>query len=218
VERDTFDRFVRLFASGRNRRDALRLAAAATLLGGAATMEGAAAKRRRNRKRIRAQAISIVPCPGPPGLLDCSNKPLGPGKNLSRCDFAAKGAFFGVNLRGANISGASFFLTDLFGPPSFRSANASNVCFGGGISMAFADFRGANVSGSNFCDADLRGADFRGSNVTAGQLACAMVGCDTILPNGKPAVPCDADQVCCGAVCCAPENCVNDFCEEPPAP
>ena len=150
-------------------------------------------------------------------MRDCSNRPFGPGVNLARCDFAAKNALFGVNLSGANIAGSSFFLTDLFGPPSFRGANASRVCFGGGISMAFADFRGANVRGSNFCDADLRGALFQGSNVTAEQLACAMVGCDTILPNGQPAVECAADQICCGAVCCDPGSCEDDTCLEEPA-
>lgn len=215
MERETFDRIARLIGSAGTRRDALRRAIGAAVLGGAAMGDGVSAKRRRKSKNRRVSAQqAVVPCPGPPTLRDCSNKPLGPGVNLSRCDLIDK-EFFSVTLQGANLSGASFFLSDLFGPANLRGANASNVCFGQ-ASLTFADFRSANVRGANFCGADLRGADFRSSNITAEQLACATVGCDTILPNGKPAVVCDADQVCCGAACCAPEQCENDTCIIPP--
>jgi Pentapeptide repeats (8 copies) len=213
VERKQFDRFVRLLGVAGSRRAALCLVTGA-LLGAAGTLESTTAGRRRNRGRVRAQQSLVVPCPGPPTLRDCTNKKLGPGANLSQCDFIEK-VFPSVNLSGANVSGASFFDAELFGPPNFRGANASNVCFGGeggNASLAFADFRGANVRGSNFCGNDLRGADFRGSNITAEQLSCAFVGCDTILPNGKPVVPCTADQVCCGALCCDPKNCEQGTC------
>ena len=77
--------------------------------------------------------------------------------------------------------------------------------------MRFADLRATNVRGACFCGAALTGADFRGSNVTAQQLACANVACDTILPNGKPALPCGAGERCCGGACVDldtdPDNC-----------
>ncbi len=211
VDREHFDRFVRLIGSAGSRRTALRLLATGALLGGTATLEGSAAKRRRRRGGVRAEQANVVPCPGPPSLRDCSTRPIGPGVNLERCDLINRD-FLNANLAGSNLTGASFFLSEFFGETvSFQGANASRVCFGQ-ASLTFADFRGANVSRSNFCGADLRGADFRGSNVTAAQLACAAVGCDTILPNGQPAVPCAAGRVCCGAVCCAQDNCEDDTC------
>jgi hypothetical protein len=218
VEHDNFARLVRLIGAARTRREALRLAAAGALVGGIATREGAEAKHRRRRGRVSAQQTAVVPCPGPPTLRDCSNKKIAPGANLSNCDFIRpETGIPNVNLRSANVSGSSFSGTDLFGPASFRGANASNVCFGGS-GLDFADFRGANVSNSNFCGADLRGANFLGSNITQEQLDCAMVGCDTIKPNGKPAVECTGGQICCTAVCCDPDSCIDNTCEEPPAP
>ena len=225
MERDSFDRFVRLFGTARSRRDALRLVAAGALVGGAATMEDAAAKRRRrnrnNRTRssVRAQAVGQCQPQGCRPGIDCTGKTIGPGTNLARCAFT--GEFFfppaNLNLGGANLSRAVFLSVEFFGQPSFRGANASNTCFNGST-LDFADFRGANLRGASFLDVDLRGADFRGSNVTADQLACGFVGCDTILPNGQPAVACTGGQVCCGAVCCDPGQCEDDTCLEETAP
>jgi len=216
MEREAFDRFARLIGSAGTRRDAVRLVATAALLGGAATLQGAAAKSHKKRGKVRAQQTSEV-CPGPATLRDCSKVKLGPGANLSNCDLIDRD-FINFNVRAANLSGTSFFLSSFGGPqsPNFRGVNASNVCFGQ-ASLDFADFRGANLRGADFCGADVRGANFLGSNITAEQLACvAGIGCDTILPNGKPAVPCTGGQICCGAVCCNPENCEQNTCVEPP--
>lgn len=213
MERNTFDRFTRLFAGAGTRRDALRLVATGAILGGAATLNTVAAKPRRKRGKLRAEQASLAPCPGLGK--DCNNKKIGPGVNLSGCGFSPPRDFFQANFSGANLSGASFFLSSFFNFPSFRGANATNVCFGQ-ADLELSDFRSANVRGTNFCGADLRGADFRGSNVTAEQLACAFVGCTTLLPNGKPAVVCDADQICCGGACCTPDQCEDDTCIEPP--
>jgi uncharacterized protein YjbI with pentapeptide repeats len=211
MDASTFDRLSRLWGASGSRRAALgTLLATGAILGGTATLEGTAAKRRR-RGGVQAAQATVVPCPGPPTLRDCATRPIGPGVNLEKCDLTNRD-FRNANLRSANLTGASFFLAEFFGEPvSFRGANASQVCFGQ-AELDFADFRGANVSHSNFCGARLRGADFRGSNVTAEQLACALVTCNTILPNGKPAVTCAAGRVCCGAVCCDAASCEDDTC------
>jgi uncharacterized protein YjbI with pentapeptide repeats len=211
VEHDNFDRLVRLIGAARTRREALRLAAAGALVGGIATREGAAAKHRR-RKSVRAQQNEVPACTNRCRICD---KKIGPGTNLSGCSFNAA-TIIRPNLGGSNLSGACFVGADL-GVGNFRGVNASNACFQN-AELGLADFRSANVSGANFCGADLRGANFLGSNITQAQLDCATVGCDTIKPNGKPAVQCDPDQVCCTAVCCDPDSCINNTCVEPPAP
>jgi hypothetical protein len=230
VERDTFDRLVRLFGTLGSRRGALRLAVAGALLGRAAPLEDAAAKRRRsnrtsrNRGSVQAQAEPVCqPVVCRPGIV-CPGKTLGPGKNLARCEFIGQN-FVGANLSGANISRAVFLASFFSERPNFRGANAGGACFAG-TTLTFADFRGTNLSGASFMTADIRGADFRGSNVTADQLACASgIDCATILPNGKPAVPCAAGQTCVEGSCtcqqssdCPPPSpdctsaCVNGLC------
>ena len=229
MERETFDRLTRLIGAAGTRRAALRLVATAALLGGAASVEDVAAKRRKNRGRVRAQQEQQIPevceflpqngCSQPAEPNRCLGKNFRPGANLTKCNFFNTSGFLAnVRLNAANLTSTCWFDMDLFGPPSFRSANLTNACFFE-ASLVFADFRGANLQGASFCEADLRGANFQGSNLTDEQLACAAdIGCDTILPNGKPAVQCDADQVCCGAVCCDPANCEQDTCVDPPAP
>jgi hypothetical protein len=211
MERDTFDRLVRLIAAASSRRAALRLATGA-VLGGAATLESAAAKRR-TRGRVRAQQAEPF-CGDQCGVAgNCDNKKIGPGANLSGCNFNE--VQFGpsqTNLVSTNISGACFVKARFLGfGGKLRSANASNACFTE-ADLESADFRGTNLSGAIFCGADLRGADFRGSNVTKEQLDCANVGCDTILPNGKPAVVCTGGKICCTSVCCDPQNCDGGTC------
>jgi uncharacterized protein YjbI with pentapeptide repeats len=210
VERDTFDRLVRLIGSAGTRRHALRLVAVGAFLGGAATLEDAA-KHRRGSRGVRAESVSACAhCDTVPAGT-CSGKPLGPGKNLSGCTFEGKRFDEAVNLSGSNLSGACFREAFFVGLSlSFRGANASNACFDNS-EVSFSNFRGSNVRGASFCGAGLSGADFRGSDITSAQLACATVSCSTILPNGKPAVSCAAGQTCCGAECTDtatdPDNC-----------
>jgi hypothetical protein len=190
MDRDRIDRLSRLVAAAGSRRDALRLIVAGAMAG-SALGEGAAARKRergrhRQRRPVRAQQEPPV-CPTT-CTQDCSTKPLHGGVNLTRCDFTER------DLDGANL----------------RGANLTRACFGH-ANLRFADLRATNVAGACFCGAALTGANFRGSNVTAEQLACANVACDTILPNGKPAVPCDRGERCCDGVCVAvatdPDNC-----------
>jgi hypothetical protein len=189
MERTTFDHLTRLFATTRTRRSTLRLAVGA-LLGGAATIDGVAAKGRKKRGTVHSDAAS------PPCI----------GDNLPRICLIPGGT--GCGEPDGNCANKKI------GP----GANLTNACFFE-AGLEGADFRGANLKGATFCLADLTGADFRGSNLTTEQLAHAeRFSCTTILPNGKPAVPCDADQICCGAVCCAPENCEQNTCVEPPRP
>ena len=222
MERDTFDRLVRLMSVAGTRRDAFRLAATAAFIGGSATLERAEAKRRRKRVKVHAEQIPSVcefsaglGCSHGPEPKRCTGTSFRPGANLTNCNYITESGFLvNVNLRGANLTGTCWFLEELLGRTTFSGANLSKACFAG-AELAGADFRGTNVRGATFCEAILYGADFRGSNVTAAQLACAQVYCNTILPNGKPAVPCAAGQICCGGVCCAPENCVQGTCQVP---
>jgi hypothetical protein len=216
VERDTFDRLARLFGAAGSRRDAVRLVVTGALLGGATTIaEGAAKRRRRKGRRLLAQQVADVPaiclvtggtgCGQPQG--NCANKRIGPGANLTNCNFVTEsGGIFQTNFAASNLTGTCWLAAELFNQPNFRGANLTNACFFE-TDLHFANFRSTNVRGASFCDADLTGVDFRGSNVTAAQIACAAtVSCSTILPNGKPAVPCAAGETCCIDVCVDLEN------------
>jgi hypothetical protein len=209
MDRDQFDRLSRLVAAAGTRRDALRL----LLAGGAAGVAGHAstseARKRRGRGRqqrgrVRAaqETVCTIVCD------DCSGKPIRPGANLAECNLADESFIDGLNLSSANVSEACFARSSLRAA-RFSGANASGACFID-ATLRGASFRGANVHQAVFCGADLTGADFRGSNVTQAQLDCATVGCNTILPNGKPAEVCPPGARCCAGECASnndPENC-----------
>jgi len=137
----------------------------------------------------------VTGCGQPDG--NCATKRIGPGANLTNCNFITEsGNIVQTNFASANLTGTCWFAETLFNRPTFRGANLTNACFFE-AGLDFADFRGANLRGATFCLADLTGADFRGSNLTAAQLAQAgRFACTTILPNGKPAVPCAKGQTC----------------------
>jgi hypothetical protein len=198
MDRDQFDRFSRLVAAAGTRRDALRLLVTGAVAGVAGHQSVSARKRRkrgRTRDRVRAQQATL--CSN--RCLNCETTPLIPGGDLSRCDFDHKAFRDGLNLRGANVSRACFAGSELR-RAVFRGANADRTCFAES-DLTDADFRGAQLSHAVFCESDLTGADFRGSNVTEAQLDCATVGCNTTLPNGKSAKPCQDDLTCCGGPC-----------------
>ncbi|MFN8591148.1 MAG: pentapeptide repeat-containing protein [Thermomicrobiales bacterium] len=179
MERDRFDQIARLFGA-RSRRDALRLLVAGALTGAVAGANDTAARRKKDRQHRKGKAGAEEVqrrCPSTCNV-NCNTRKLGPGVNLTKCDLNER-ILDGVDLRGSNLTQACFARTSLI--------NAS--------------FRGANLSGTCFCGSDLFGADFRGSNVTAAQLACAAVYCNTILPNGKPAVTCANGKTCCDGFC-----------------
>jgi hypothetical protein len=186
VDREGFDRLSRLVAAAGTRRAALRLLVAGAV-GAAGGMGAAEARKRRKRGRVRAE--QVLNCTDR-GCVSCANRKIGPGANLTRCDLNRRFDLGGLNLGGSNLTKACL-----------GDANLQGV-----------RFRGANVSGACFCGSDLRGADFRGTRVTEEQLACARVlGCDTILPTGKKAIVCEADETCCAGVCVStgsdPNNC-----------
>jgi hypothetical protein len=244
MERERFDQVARLIGKAGTRRSALRLAATAALLGGTAAFDGVAAKGRKKRDKVRSDAES-PPCIGnntpsiclvtggtgcgqPDG--NCANKKIGPGTNLTNCNFINEnGDIFQTNFAAANLTGTCWFAESLFNHANFRGANLTNACFFE-TNLDFSDFRGANLTGASFCLADLTGVDFRGSNLTAAQLAQATtVTCSTILPNGKSAKPCDKGLTCCidictdtdtdpdncgtcGNVCTPPQNCDQGSC------
>jgi hypothetical protein len=191
VDREAFDRLSRLVAAAGSRRAALRLLLGGALVGVTAGAEGAAAKRGKRARRgkrggLRAQQEAPL-CPAT-CTQDCADKPIHGGVNLTKCDLSER------DLDGANLGGS----------------NLTRACFED-ASLRDVRFRGANLSGACFCNADLRGADFRGTRITAAQLACAKPGCDTILPTGKPAIVCGANETCCDGICVNtatdPDNC-----------
>jgi hypothetical protein len=202
MDRDQFDRLSRLIGSVGTRRDALRALLTGAVAGVAAGpivgMNDAAAKRKRRKGRnrqarsqgkVERRSEPIIPleCPNTCNA-NCSTKPLIGGSNLTRCNFNDRD-LDGVQLNGANLSRACF----------------------GNASLRFANFRGANLSGTCFCGADLAGADFRGTSASIGQLSCGQLACNTILPNGKPAVACAQGEACCNGECVQtgrdPNNC-----------
>jgi hypothetical protein len=192
MDRERFDRLSRLVAAAGTRRDALRLLLGGALAGAVVGAEGKAAKKRKRsragkRGKLRAQQVEPL-CPTTCNQ-NCSNKPIRGGVNLTKCDLSERD-LDDVKLNGANLT---------------------KVCFEGS-SLRNVNFRGAQLQGTCFCGADLRGADFRGTGVTQAQLDCAAIlGCDTILPTGKRAVVCEADETCCDGFCVNtrtdPDNC-----------
>lgn len=202
MDREAFDRIARLLGTTGSRR-----AAMSALLGIAAVgvAETADAKRRgrgkRSRKRASAQALA--------GYRDCPLTSIGPGKNLSRCDFFDRD-LRGKNFSSTNSSGATFAGANLCGVP-LRSANLGNTSF----------------ASANFTRADLRGTNLSTANTTG------AVFCQTRMPNGSlnnadcPAEPCcsnaecgannvctDAGCVCpSGSQCCASSDCQPEQCK-----
>ena len=198
MDREQFDRLSRLVAAAGTRRDALRLLVAGAVAGVAGQRSVSARSRHsQGRTRDRGRAEQAALCTN--RCISCGNKPLVPGGNLSKCDFDHKEFVDGLNLSAANVSNACFAGSELR-QATFRGANAGGTCFAES-DLTDANFRGVSLSNAVFCGADLTGADFRGSNVTTSQLACATVGCNTILPNGKSAKPCASGTTCCGGPC-----------------
>ncbi|MFN8590601.1 MAG: pentapeptide repeat-containing protein [Thermomicrobiales bacterium] len=203
MDREQFDRISRLLGTARSRREALAL-----LVGGglSATALGADVQAASKRRKRRAHAEAPIPlCPNV--CTSCAGKRVGPGANLTKCDFIDQN-LFAFDLSSANLSDACFTGAKLT-ETRFNSANASRACFIES-DLQNTSFRGANVSKAIFCGANLLGADFRGSNVTAAQLSCAKVGCNTILPNGKPAVTCASGETCCSGKCVDIKNDVKN--------
>lgn len=212
MDRDQFDRLSRIVALGGTRRGALRLLVAGAVAGAAGGAAAAGRKRRgRDRAQDRAHAEQAEFCTTL--CVDCSGKAIKRGANLARCDFDDESFLDGLDLRSATLGGACFARAELRGA-RFNGATAGGACFAD-ADLTGASFRGTTLGNAVFCGADLRGADFRGSTVKAAQLACATVGCDTILPNGKPAVTCDPGETCCGGNCvvCGPcQTCGDGQC------
>lgn len=177
VDRELFDRLSRLVGTASSRREVLRAVMVGTTLGSLNRLGGGSARGRRGAEEGKRRAATAPSCSG--GCTrSCDDRPLHGGANLARCDLKGRD-LDGLKLNGSNLSGACF----------------------DGASLRGTDLRGANVARACFRGADLTGADIRGSNVTARQLACATVGCTTLLPNGKPAVRCDHGETCCDGQC-----------------
>ncbi|MFN8589810.1 MAG: pentapeptide repeat-containing protein [Thermomicrobiales bacterium] len=198
MDRDQFDRLSRLVAAAGTRRDALRLLVASAVAGAAGGAATASARKQRgkDRKRERVRGEADLICTNI--CVNCGSKPIKPGANLAKCDFSNQSFIDGLNLGSANLTNACFARAELRGA-QFNSASAGGVCFQF-ADLRNASFRGANVAKAVFCGANLKGADFRGSNITQAQLGCAVVGCNTILPNGKTA-GCEAGYTCCDGAC-----------------
>jgi hypothetical protein len=179
MDRDQFDRLSRLVAAG-TRRAALQLLLAGVIAGAVRGVPSVAARKQHGRahRRHRVRGEQEFNCTNQ-GCVSCANKRIIAGANLTGCDLNRR-----IDLAGKNLGGS----------------NLTNACLGDS-DLRNVSFRGANLSGTCFCGSNLRGADFRGTKVTEAQLACARVGCTTILPNGQKAVVCKSNETCCNGVC-----------------
>jgi hypothetical protein len=94
--------------------------------------------------------------------------------------------------KGKNASGCDFSGSTAFFAGDFRGANLSNSNFTG-ASLARGDFRGANLSGACLVGANLQGAKL-GSSVNLG----GAIFCRTLMPNGTfNDDDCDKATNCC---------------------
>ena len=197
MDEHSFDRMTRLFSTLHTRRGAAATLIGLAALGAAETAEARRhGKGRNSRKRVKADAQ--------PGYRTCPVSSIGPGKNLSGCDF------FDRDLRGKN----------------FTSTNSSGSTFAG-ANLCGVPLRSANLGNTTFASANFTRADLRGTNLSTANLAGAVF-CQTRMPNGTlnntdcPAQPCcvdaecGANTMCTDAGCVCPSGsqcCVSDDCE-----
>jgi hypothetical protein len=99
---------------------------------------------------------------------------LGYGVNLAGADLSGA-KLAGLDLRSSNLRGASLVIADLSG---------CNLAFADltGANAAAADFRGANLLGATFHDTALIGADLRGAAFDQRSLRGAYL-CDELVPG-----------------------------------
>jgi hypothetical protein len=117
--------------------------------------------------------------------------------------------------RGRNASGCDFTASTALFQGDFRGSNLSHSNFSG-AQMAQADFRGANLSGACFVKANLRDAKL-GASVNLDK----AIFCRTLMPDGslndrdcaKGTACCPTPTVCEGEAC-GPDDCVpnSDIC------
>jgi hypothetical protein len=103
-----------------------------------------------------------------------------------------------------------------------QGANASRCDFSSSTNLVGRDFRGANLSKSNFTGAQLPGADFRGANLSRACLVGAnlldaklgasvnlrkAVFCGTLMPDGSR-----NDRDCEQGTACCPTGCEGGEC------
>jgi hypothetical protein len=162
------------------------LTAILTGAGIASVAEIAKARSKHQRKRnarVKAQVLA--------GLRACPKEKIGPGQNLSKCDFSGED-LRGKNLRGANLSGAV--------------AEDANLCG--------ADLRATNLYKTDFTFANLTRVDFRGVNLSTAKLNGALF-CQTRMPNGSinnDDCPTGTTICCFNSECPFDNLCVNGGC------
>lgn len=137
-----------------------------------------------------------------------SNCTPGPGKNLSKCNYAGSATLKGKNLKGANLGNASVARGD---------ASGSNL-------------QGANLGGACLVDAKLTGATISSSTNFSTAIRCRTTmpdgsidnaGCNlgtACCPTCDAAHPCPANQVCCNGRCRGGDCCTDAQCRDPDEP
>jgi hypothetical protein len=111
--------------------------------------------------------------------------------------------------RGKNTPGCDFSNATAFFEGDFRGANLSKSNFTG-AQMARADFRGANLSGACLVSASLQAAKL-GSSVNLDK----AIFCNTLMPDGTfNDRDCDKDTACCPTPPPICEEC-GDACRKP---
>ncbi len=201
----SFDRFTRLFSSIGSRRDAVRMAIGAALLGippgtAEASKREKGRKARRNRSaRLSAQAVPASCCSSG----DCNP---GPGKNLSKCCYDNQD-LEGKNFKGANLSNTGFRGSNLTGA-NLSSANLGKTCFVG-ANLTSAKLGGTNTSTAIFCGTTMPdGTTINNSGCNKPTSCCSTCAgeCPPDPSNNQPGFCCAGGFCSCGGTCdCGPD-------------
>jgi len=138
---------------------------------------------------------------------------LAKGKSKAQAKATVKSCYPSTNCtpgKGKNTSGCDFSGSTAFFEGDFRGANLSNSNFTG-AQLAHGDFRGANLSGACLVSANLLDAKL-GASVNLDK----AVLCHTLMPDGSiEERDCGKGTRCCPAppaVCreeCGPDDCIS---------
>jgi uncharacterized protein YjbI with pentapeptide repeats len=135
-----------------------------------------------------------------PPTVDCSSTNIGPGSDLSGCDFYGANLglahLAGANLTGANLAGANLALADLTGA-NLAGATLTNATLAEAY-LTGADLTGADLTGANLGLANLTNANLTNANLTGADLGLAnLTGANltgAIMPDPNQPDPNQPDQ------------------------
>jgi hypothetical protein len=203
MDHERFDVLARVLAAPGSRRAALGILIGSGMLGATEALARKGKKRgngKKGRGRVRAQQV-------PANCFTNANCTPGPGKNLSKCDYAGSTTLRGKNLKGANLGNANLVGADAT-DADLRGANLDKAC------LTNADLRGAKINAST----NVSTAIFCGTIMPDGSINDRDCGrptrcCETCTPTGDvctdDTAPCCEGWACAAGVC-GPPACLKD--------